>query len=261
MSRDGFKAADLDVRFFSDPKVRRLARAEPDDEKLAAAIVVYLQTVAESWGEGERQTAVESEGYVAATPERVAALQGVGLLDEDGRVVERAWKSWFGPADARRRDRVTEGVINGLVSHGMPRDEATAEAARRGHRKVAPASPRGDPEVPRPVPFPPDRPAGPSKSAEPAGPALARDAAQPPPADADAPSSAALQARGLLPQPPIWPGGREEPSTIAEAADNLKAVERQVSPGDGRIRKARDLLGELEVADVGGGRGNGGDVR
>lgn len=108
MSRDdGFPTADLDTGFLRDVKVRRLRQHLPAED-MPAAILVYEAVMLSSWAEGYRLSADEADtaDCAAATPERVAALQAVGLLDSAGKVPAHVWEAWFRPAwDRRERKR------------------------------------------------------------------------------------------------------------------------------------------------------------
>jgi hypothetical protein len=107
MSRDdGFPHADISVGLLRDVKVRRL-RQYGDEQ---ATTLLYLGIVLSSWEEGYRLTADEADPPVPATPERVAALRAVGLLDIDGKVPVRVWEAWFRPAWERREKRRIGGA-------------------------------------------------------------------------------------------------------------------------------------------------------
>lgn len=113
MSRgDGFATADLDVNFFRDLKVKRLAREFPD--LFLVASLGYLGMVAHCWGCGERQTALDAwPDLVPWSEEAVAALEAVSLLDRTSRVAKKTWDQWFGVAFARRELRRSAGSVGG----------------------------------------------------------------------------------------------------------------------------------------------------
>jgi len=132
MSRlEGFPIADIAVGFLRDVKVRRLRRHLTADE-LPAAIVLYLAVVLSSWEEGHRLPAEEADSPVDPTPELLAALEAVGLL-EDGTVPARAWESWYRPAWERREKMRAAG------SEGN---------RRRWHPDRAPSPPDSPPDSP-----------------------------------------------------------------------------------------------------------------
>jgi len=126
MSRsEGFPIADIDVGILDDPKVRALVRSTRDEAVVARAIVGYLAVVTSSWGRGERVTLEDAVPlWVTTTADISERLVAVGLLDEDTRVPERAWKSWFGPAWDRREERRESGRKGGLAKH---RNESLAQ--------------------------------------------------------------------------------------------------------------------------------------
>jgi hypothetical protein len=86
----GFQLANVDVGILQDPKFTKLMKVVPDEGERAYVILVYFQTMLESWRVGDRVTAVEAEILWEPTDERIAALRTVGLLDEDGRVTASA---------------------------------------------------------------------------------------------------------------------------------------------------------------------------
>lgn len=98
---DGLSRADISTSALDDPKMRRLAQRLPDDGEYAAAVVVWMTTLLASWREGRRLSAGEAESWVAATPERLAALREVRLLDDEGRIPAHAWERHYGPAHQR----------------------------------------------------------------------------------------------------------------------------------------------------------------
>jgi hypothetical protein len=110
MSRlEGFAIADVDVNVLSDLKLRRL-RASLDEAEANATTLLYLAVVLSSWRDGERLAAIEALSPVAATPDRIAILQVVGLLDRDGLLPEHVWEGWFRPAWDRRESKRAGGV-------------------------------------------------------------------------------------------------------------------------------------------------------
>jgi hypothetical protein len=104
MSRDdGFSIADIDTSILSDPKFRALWRHLNDPAAMGQAVAVYLSTLLESWHSGARSTAATAAPmWLPDVGPAVAALQAVGLLDDEWRIPEHAWQSWFTPVVARR---------------------------------------------------------------------------------------------------------------------------------------------------------------
>lgn len=113
MSRgDGFANADVDVNFFRDLKVKRLAREHAD--VFLQATAGYLGMLLHCWGCGERQMAADAwPELIPYSDEAVAALQAVGLVDRTTRVSRKAWDQWFGVAFARREVRRSAGSVGG----------------------------------------------------------------------------------------------------------------------------------------------------
>ena len=106
MSRDdGFPIADVDTGLLGDPKVRRLVRTSKDRQDAATTLLLYVSLILESWEHGERVTFDDGAPlwWIGEDDaDRLAALQRVGLLDQDGMIPERSWESWYGPARDRR---------------------------------------------------------------------------------------------------------------------------------------------------------------
>jgi hypothetical protein len=124
MSRRGFLSADIDVMFFYDAKVRRLASRSRDH-----AISAYLQIVLASWHAGHRKSAEEvlENGYIGC----VVELQRVGLLGADGRVPESTWDGWYGPAFERREASAErQRAYRARRSEGTFREQAEAHGAK-----------------------------------------------------------------------------------------------------------------------------------
>lgn len=151
MSRDGgFPIADLDVGLLDDPKVRTLVRSTRDEAIVARCMVAFIAVILASWRQGERVTLDEAAPlWLTGLDDLAERLRDAGLLDADGRVPEKSWIGWFGPASDRRATRRFEGAVNGLVSHGMTREAAIREAKRR-QSEVTSELPLGDldPSVP-----------------------------------------------------------------------------------------------------------------
>ena len=128
----GFLLANLSVGLLTDPKVLKLARLVPDEGELACTILVYLQTVLQSWQDGRRLSVAEAEGVWEPTVARCGALRTVGLIDDEERVPESAWEKYYGPALERSEKRSKAGRKGGRAS-------ARARGQRSG---AAPAKPR-----------------------------------------------------------------------------------------------------------------------
>ena len=141
MSRDaGFLIADVDVGLLRDVKLRRLRHQLPEED-VAPATLLYLALVLSSWEEGDRLPIVDADAPVAATPERIAALERVGLIDGEGRIPEHAWRSWFIPA-WERREKVRAGAQRGNAKRWG------SDSLPDSHGESPPDSPPDSPSVP-----------------------------------------------------------------------------------------------------------------
>ena len=156
MSRGaGFAAADVDVNFFRDLRIKRLAREFP--LLFPVASLAYVGIVLHCWDCGERQTAADAwPELVPWSEEAVSALRTVGLLDRTTRVRKQAWDDWFGVAFARREERRVAGAFGGhqkasnrLAKLQQSPSTATAELQQ------SPSSALPGPSVPS---VPPDSP-------------------------------------------------------------------------------------------------------
>lgn len=150
MSRDaGFAHADLDTGLLADPKIVALARRLRDPHATAAHVALYLATLLESWGSGERvsiDTAAPA-WWLDDLDDVRANLAAVGLLDSEGKVPEHAWESWFAPAADRRETSQAR----------WRRASAAARERARGVIDDAASS-----HAPPTVPSVPTKPSGPS---------------------------------------------------------------------------------------------------
>lgn len=134
MSRDdGFRIADTDTGMMADPKVLALARRHRDPMRTAAAVALYDAVRLASWKACRRLTLDETAPgwWLEPVDDMAADLAAVGLLDAEHRIPEHAWRAWFVPALDRYLDRRRRDIFAGLVSRGMAREEANAEADRR----------------------------------------------------------------------------------------------------------------------------------
>ena len=134
MSRGlGFEVADTDTGLMADPKVLALARRLRDATRTGAAVALYDAVRLASWKAGQRLTLEETAPgwWLDPIDELAAALEAVGLIDDEHRIPAHAWAGWYGPAVERKLDVRRSQVYGGLVSHGMSQAEANAEADRR----------------------------------------------------------------------------------------------------------------------------------
>lgn len=131
MSResDGFAIADIDTGLFDDLKIHRLVRATRDEGLIARCLVALEAIQLASWKQGERVTLTDAAPlWMTSIDDLAERLRGVGLLDDEDRIPEHAWESWFGPAQARREERREAGRKGGLAkSANRSSSSATAE--------------------------------------------------------------------------------------------------------------------------------------
>lgn len=135
MSRDaGFTIADLDTGLLRDAKFRALRRDLTLQAERTEAVTLYVAVLLESWEAGERLTLDEATPeWMNPTSGVAQALITVGLLDEDGRIPEAAWNSWFVTAAERRqisRDRWKRAQANRRGRKPKPSPDDTAGSHR-----------------------------------------------------------------------------------------------------------------------------------
>jgi len=151
MSRDaGFDHADVDVGLLDDDKVRGLVRSTRDEGLIARAIVGYLAAVLGSWAEGNRVRIKDAAPlWLTGIDDLADRLIDAGFLDGDGRIVEKAWASWFEPARKRRDDnRDRWARYNARRAAAIDGNDAVGGSLPRGRAD----QPRGSDAVPSPAP-------------------------------------------------------------------------------------------------------------
>lgn len=214
MSR-GFQLANVDVGILQDPKMIKLAKYVPDEGERAYTELIYFQTMLESWRVGERVTALEAEILWEPTDGRVAALQKVGLLTDDGRVTESAWATYYGAALERSERRRTAGKKGGLASGRRRKQSSTsASASLQQSSSGASAKPNLTPADP------------PSPEGEAGG------------------GRAGLRVMDAPARPPVHMNHLDEADTAA-----IETMLRNLSAGDGRRRQLQAELESRRTAD------------
>jgi hypothetical protein len=114
---DGFAVADVSTSKHTDPKFRRMWRWLGDEAEMNAAAVLYEAVCLASWQQGEPVEADEAAPFwMTDTQKPMLILQKVGLLDDDGRIPDHAWQSWYLPAYERREQRREAGRLGGTNS-------------------------------------------------------------------------------------------------------------------------------------------------
>ena len=154
MSRDaGFRTVDLDTGFLDDPKVRALVRATRDEGLVSRCIVAQVAVLAASWDRGERLTLEDAAPLWLTDLDKLAEqLVRAGLLDNDQRIPEQAWTSWYVPAWSRMQGT-------------RERWRRNAAAARDRAREDRPDSQRGpSADSPRSLALRPSSPSSPTDS-------------------------------------------------------------------------------------------------
>jgi hypothetical protein len=160
VSRDeGFAIADTSTALPADPKFNVLWRRLRDKPAMCEGRTIYEDVRLASWAAGKRVTVGEAASlWLDPDPAVLAAMVAVGLLDDDHRIPEHVWATWYGTAYARRDDARLRGQIGGLMaSLGLTKDQAVAEVKRR---RGKPLEPDSSPAQARPNPS--VRPSGPT---------------------------------------------------------------------------------------------------
>jgi len=119
MTRDaGLPRADIDTSLFDDPKVVALVRRLKDSFQIMVHVGLYQAVVLKSWRAGERLTLDEAAPawWLEPTDEVRANLEVVGLLDAEGRIPEKAFESWYRPAEKRYAQRREAGSRGGRAT-------------------------------------------------------------------------------------------------------------------------------------------------
>lgn len=154
--RDGFARADIDTSLLDDPKIKALVRSvDMDDSSAARAIVLYVSVVLASWAHGERVPAVDAAPiWLNIGLVDVKSLVSLGLLDDDERIPNEAWETWYGPAQERRRIARAAGREGGLAKSRKRGSGRLAEARHplAASRFVAAAVAEVEPPCSHPVP-------------------------------------------------------------------------------------------------------------
>lgn len=151
MSRgDGFPIADVDVGILDDPKVRALVRVTRDEATITRCLTAYWAVLMASWGRGERVALEDATPlWITGIEDLKERLVTVGLLDTEGRIPERSWAGWFGPAHDRRQHYRELGSKGGRASHSSVERtvERTVEPVRtvRSFLPVVPSVDARDP--------------------------------------------------------------------------------------------------------------------
>lgn len=153
-SRDGFARADVDVGLLHDPKVLALARRLRDPVRTCCALILYEAALLASWKADERLTIVESAPawWLDDPAEYQSELEAVGLLDAEGRVLERAYLAWT--ARARAASEAASAAATARWDKARAKREqsdgdATAERLQSdGNAAAMPSLPAGQPAAP-----------------------------------------------------------------------------------------------------------------
>lgn len=161
MARDeGFAVADTATDKLDDPKFRRLWRELRDESALNAAVVLHEAVTLKSWATGERVMAEDAAPFWMVdydTPTK--HLQSVGLLDATGKLPAKAWRSWFGPAYARREKRRENGEKGGRPPRN-PAQNTETDVEPEPNQSVNDGEPDTNPVRPS-VPSVPTEPSAP----------------------------------------------------------------------------------------------------
>lgn len=136
--RDGFGRADVDTNLMHDPKAIALARRLRDPALTMSTLGLYVSAVLASWSAGRRVSVSDAAPawWLVELDEPIAALREVGLVDEEGCVLEHAFAAWFGPAQVRR-SIASEAGVRGNIKRWHPETGAIGAVSQpdsRPHR-------------------------------------------------------------------------------------------------------------------------------
>lgn len=233
---DGFPIADIDAGLFHDQKVVALARRLRDDQKTATAVALFTNLVLESWAAGDRLTIDETvpAWWFGPIDDIREDLHAVGLIDDESRIPVESWTSWFVPAFDRREKRRQSGAEGGRRSWQSRRDKRRrSDGSATPNPSVLPSG--------RPAVLPSGRPSRNGREA------------QPPPAGAEAPSSAAPDREPEQRPAGWWPREGSKPTTGEEAQANVAKIRAEgVLERDPRRRQAEQLARELDTGATNG---------
>lgn len=141
-SGDGLPWAKVDSAFPQDPKVRRLERRLSHRDYLAA-IGAWMLILADAWRAGDREEGVSADDLLLDS-DLLDALQGVHLLDADGRIPRTSWAKWAEPAfqEVQRRAEIRAEI----ASRGGKARAASAVRDDRGRVLPGSSSPPAGPQ-------------------------------------------------------------------------------------------------------------------
>ncbi len=111
----------FDAKWAYNVKVRKLQRRFPAEWPLYWC--AYMAILGEAWAHRTRDVDFEDALPPALSvdvQQALAALQGVGLLDKDGRIPADSWDEWFGPVQARIDIARQAGIASGLARRKPP---------------------------------------------------------------------------------------------------------------------------------------------
>jgi hypothetical protein len=159
MSRDALLRADTDTGKMSDPKVLALARRLLDPVLTSAALTLHEAVLLASWRDGERLALPDClPAWWIAPPEileqLVAALIAVRLLDDEQRIPEHAFESWYSPVLERLMILDRKSIFGGLRRQGLTIDQANREADQRIRARPR-WQPKAEPKAGQPKGQPP----------------------------------------------------------------------------------------------------------
>jgi hypothetical protein len=122
----GLRTADTDIDLPHDAKFVRLWRLLRDEILMAHARVLHEDLRCASWREGERVTVEQAASvWLNPNPDVIAAMVKADLLDDEHRLPDHAWLSWYGPAVARLEAKKAAQSLGGLRARGArSREEA-----------------------------------------------------------------------------------------------------------------------------------------
>lgn len=136
---------DVDTKLLYHRRIRSLQRQHPAD--WPAYLVAYLGLLGEAWSSLSRDVTLEDAWCPALQCDldaARAALEGVGLVDDEGRVPEEAWGDWFGPVEERIARMSALGKAGAAKRYGVRHADGMPQASHGD----APHQPASQPATP-----------------------------------------------------------------------------------------------------------------
>jgi hypothetical protein len=133
-NNSGLRTADTDIHLPFDLKFVRLWRMLHDQALMCEARTLHEDLRCASWREGERVTVEQAaSAWLDPNPDVIEAMVKVDLLDDEHRLPDHAWVSWYGPAVARLEAKKAAQSLGGLRARGARTREEALTLLRSEH--------------------------------------------------------------------------------------------------------------------------------